>query len=160
MSWRWRRRRREEVEKEEEDNRAREEECDSEEEDESTLPKNADKEVNSQLAVGYKHDRLANHSHKGRALAYPRIHRLLLREFASTWFIPNAESFCSNFHQAYRLTRPSQCAIQALDLIHGDLLGPSYQYVVHSVLSRLLRELLFRGDGAVLRFFACAIAGV
>lgn len=47
----------EEDEEELEDDRAREEEYDSDEEDESTIPKNADGEVNSQLAVGYKHDR-------------------------------------------------------------------------------------------------------
>lgn len=44
-------------EEEVEDDRAREEEYDSDEEDDSTFPKNADGEVNSQLAVGYKHDR-------------------------------------------------------------------------------------------------------
>ncbi|KAI5467061.1 VID27 cytoplasmic protein-domain-containing protein [Mariannaea sp. PMI_226] len=52
----------EEVEEEEEieeddDDRAQEEEYDSDEDADSTLPRNADGEVNSQLAVGYKHDR-------------------------------------------------------------------------------------------------------
>ncbi|CAM1504034.1 Fc.00g016250.m01.CDS01 [Cosmosporella sp. VM-42] len=46
-----------EEEEELEDDRAQEEEYDSDEEDESSMPKNADGEVNSQLAVGYKHDR-------------------------------------------------------------------------------------------------------
>lgn len=47
----------EEEEEEIEDDRVRDEEYDTDEDDESTLPKNADGEANSQLAVGYKHDR-------------------------------------------------------------------------------------------------------
>lgn len=47
----------EEEEEEIEDDRARSESYDSDEEEDSTMPKNADGEVNSQLAVGYKHDR-------------------------------------------------------------------------------------------------------
>lgn len=47
----------EEDEEELEDDRARDEEYDSDEDEDSTFPKNADGEVNSQLAVGYKHDR-------------------------------------------------------------------------------------------------------
>ncbi|KAL4722678.1 Vacuolar import and degradation protein 27 [Fusarium chlamydosporum] len=47
----------EEEEEELEDDRARDEEYDSDEENDSSFPKNADGEVNSQLAVGYKHDR-------------------------------------------------------------------------------------------------------
>lgn len=47
----------EEEEEEIEDDRAHDEEYDSDEENDSTFPKNADGEVNSQLAVGYKHDR-------------------------------------------------------------------------------------------------------
>ncbi|RSL42682.1 hypothetical protein CEP53_012065 [Fusarium sp. AF-6] len=47
----------EEEDEEIEDDRVQDEEYDSDEENDSTFPRNADGEVNSQLAVGYKHDR-------------------------------------------------------------------------------------------------------